>query len=111
VGTAEGALVCEAQGLGRLTLPYRGHASGQVAIAVRPEKLTLSPDQPASNGLISTRGTVHDVAYYGDSSHVSLATAGGLELVVNVQNRQASAVRGQDLWVSWSPDDTLVLTQ
>ena len=111
VGTADGALVCETRGLGRLTLPHRSHAAGEVTIAVRPEKLTLSPRQPPEAGLISVRGKVLDVAYYGDTSHVSLATASGLELVANVQNRGAGAVQGEDLWVSWAPDDTQVLTE
>jgi spermidine/putrescine ABC transporter ATP-binding subunit len=111
VGTADGELVCEARGLGRLTLPHRGHASGRVALAIRPERLTLSPEQPPGNGQVSVRGKVLDVAYYGDTSHVSLAGPEGLELVVNVQNRQASATRGEDLWVSWAPEDTLVLAE
>jgi spermidine/putrescine ABC transporter ATP-binding subunit len=111
VGVAEGAVVCEAEGLGRLTLPHRGHASGRVAIAVRPEKLNLSIEQPKQSGLISAHGKVRDVAYFGDTSHVSIATPSGLELLVNVQNRKAHAMRGQELWVSWAPEDTLVLTQ
>jgi spermidine/putrescine ABC transporter ATP-binding subunit len=114
VGMVDGAIVCEARGLGRLTLPHHGHASGNVAIAVRPEKLALSNEQPQQDGLISTRGRVHDVAYFGDTSHVSVATSSGLELLVNVQNERrqpASAMRGQDLWVSWAPEDTLVLIE
>jgi ABC-type Fe3+/spermidine/putrescine transport system ATPase subunit len=62
-----------------------------VALAIRPERLTLSPERPPENGQVSIRGKVLDVAYYGDTSHVSLACPDGLELVVNVQNRQASA--------------------
>ncbi|HUE45139.1 MAG TPA: ABC transporter ATP-binding protein [Aestuariivirgaceae bacterium] len=111
VGRADGMLVCEAKGLGRLTVPHRGHASGRIALAIRPERLTLSPEQPPANGNVSVRGKVLDVAYYGDTSHVSLASQDGLELVVNVQNRQASARRGEDLWVSWAPEDTLVLAE
>jgi len=82
-----------------------------VAIAIRPEKLTLSTEQPPDDGLVSIRGKVHDVAYFGDTSHVSLVTPSGLELLVNVQNRKAGATRGQELWVSWAPEETLVLTQ
>jgi ABC-type Fe3+/spermidine/putrescine transport system ATPase subunit len=111
VGTSDSGLVCEAKGLGRVTLPHRGHAAGAVAIAIRPEKLTLSTEQPPDDGLVSIRGKVHDVAYFGDTSHVSLVTPSGLELLVNVQNRKAGATRGQELWVSWAPEETLVLTQ
>ena len=91
--------------------PHRSHASGRIALAIRPERLTLSPEQPPANGNVSVRGKVLDVAYYGDTSHVSLGCPDGLELVVNVQNRQASATRGEELWVSWAPEDTLVLAE
>jgi spermidine/putrescine ABC transporter ATP-binding subunit len=113
VGMSDGGLVCDAQGLGRLTLPHEGRASGQVAIAVRPEKLTLSSAPPHEDRLIRARGTVRDVAYYGDTSHIRLATSDGLELLVNVQNKRESpsVTRGQNLWVSWAPEDTLILTE
>ncbi|MFW6076206.1 MAG: ABC transporter ATP-binding protein [Hyphomicrobiales bacterium] len=110
VGAANGDVECEARGLGRLTLPHTEPAAGRVTLAVRPERLTLSHGQPTQTGHVAIRGKVLDVAYYGDTSHVSLATADGLELVVNVQNRRAGARRGDDLWVSWAPEDTLVLT-
>ena len=111
LGVGEGALMCEAQGIGRLNLPHREEASGRVSLAIRPEKLTLSAEPPTASGLISIRGKVADVAYFGDTSHVSLVTPSGLELLVNVHNRQAGAMRGQELWISWTPEDTLVLTR
>jgi hypothetical protein len=40
--------------------------------------------------------------------------ADGLELAVNVQNDRAVGdllEKGRPVWVSWHPDDTLVLTQ
>ncbi len=114
VAYADGSIVCEAKGLGRLTLPRSGSVSGPIALAVRPEKLKLSLDSPPADGLVRTRGTVHDVAYFGDTSHVYLTTANGLELMVNVQNERRQAAdlgRGQDLWISWAKDDTLILTE
>ena len=50
---------------------------------------------------------------YGDVSHV-IVEAGGLQLSVNVQNdarKGTHVARGQKVWVSWSPDDTLILTE
>ena len=114
VGVADGAIVCEAKGLGRLTLPQSGPASGPIALAVRPEKLKLSIEPPPPDGLLCTPGKVRDVAYFGDTSHVYLTTASGLELMVNIQNERrnaASLARGQDLWISWAKDDTLILTE
>jgi spermidine/putrescine ABC transporter ATP-binding subunit len=111
---ADGAIICQAEELGRLTVPHEGPVSGQLAIAVRPEKLKLSSEAPRSDGLVCTRGKVHDVAYYGDTSNIYLTTASGLELMVNVQNERrnaASLARGQELWVSWALEDMLILTQ
>ena len=60
-------------------------------------------------------GRVRDVAYYGDSSHVVVEAAGGLDLAVNVQNdtraRGAGVERGQNVWVHWSPEDSIVLPE
>ena len=61
-------------------------------------------------------GKVRDVAYYGDTSHVVVTAKDGIELSINVQNdssrRGGGAVtQGQDIWVSWLPEDTLVLTE
>jgi spermidine/putrescine ABC transporter ATP-binding subunit len=115
VGGANGSLTCEAAGLGQVKLRHQGAAaSGHVAIAVRPEKLNLSAAEPRSARLIRTRGTVHDIAYYGDTSNVFVTTASGIELMVSVTNERRSGLgvsRGQELWVSWRPEDALVLTE
>jgi spermidine/putrescine ABC transporter ATP-binding subunit len=115
VSSANGRMVCDAGGIGRVTLPSDGSAEGDVAIAVRPEKLKMTAAEPAGGNAIKVRGKVRDVAYYGDTSHVVVACPNGLELSVNVQNesrRGGSGVeRGQDVWVHWLPEDTLVLTE
>ncbi len=106
-------LDCEAQGLGRLELASDGLVGAKVAIAVRPEKLKLTKSEPAHG--IRVRGTVQNVSYYGDTSHVSVAAADGLDLSVTVQNDRrsggAGVERGQQLWVHWAPEDSIVLTE
>jgi spermidine/putrescine ABC transporter ATP-binding subunit len=106
-------MICDAEGLGRLDLPSDVDFSGPVAIAVRPEKLKIGKSEPKADGLIKVEGTVRDVAYYGDTSHVVVACDNGLELSVNVQNESraggAGVERGQKVWVHWTPEDTLVL--
>lgn len=115
VSTANGTMICEASGIGRVTLPSDSPASRDVAIAVRPEKLKITASEPAAGNTIKVRGKVRDVAYYGDTSHVVVADPSGLELSVNVQNESrrggAGVERGQDVWVHWLPEDTLVLTE
>ena len=86
-----------------------------VAIAVRPEKLKISKTEPKTAGLIKVTGKVRDVAYYGDTSHIVVSIKGGPDLQVNVQNDSrtggSGVERSQAIWVSWMPDDSLVLTE
>ena len=104
---------CEARGLGRLELTADGLVGAQVAIAVRPEKLKISASEPT--GGIRVNGRVRDVAYYGDTSHVVIEAADGLDLSVNVQNETrrggAGVERGQAVWVHWAPEDAIVLAE
>ena len=112
-GVKGNEVACKAKGLGEILIPSNQPAKGQVTLAVRPEKLTLGTTEPKKAGLVKLSGTVRDVSYYGDTSHV-IVTAEGLELAVNVQNdaRRSSIIsRGQNVWVSWAPDDTLILTE
>jgi ABC-type Fe3+/spermidine/putrescine transport system ATPase subunit len=114
VGSAAKAVICEAKGLGRITVPHEAAISGKIAVAVRPEKLSISERAPEAQSLIRTRGQVQDVAYYGDTSHVFVTAEGGIELMVNVKNERRSGstvARGQELWISWAPEDTLILTE
>jgi ABC-type Fe3+/spermidine/putrescine transport system ATPase subunit len=109
-----GTMLCEVKGIGRLAVPCERAASGAVALAVRPEKLSLSETGSQAGDRIRLRGQVRDVAYYGDTSHVFLTAEGGLELMVNVQNDRRSGgghARGQELWISWAPEDTLLLAE
>ncbi|MBL8905210.1 MAG: ABC transporter ATP-binding protein [Rhizobiales bacterium] len=115
ISNTAGALVCEVKGLGRLELPTASPAAGTIAIAVRPEKLKIGTSEPLAANVIKTRGKVRDVAYYGDTSHVVVAVDNGPDLSVNVQNESrlggAGVERGQEVWLHWSPNDTLVLTE
>jgi len=110
-------LICDAKGLGTVELPHEGSkaAGGTIAIAVRPEKLKISEDQPKAAKAIKAEGRVRDVAYYGDTSHVVVRCNDELELSVNVQNDSraggSGVERGQKVWIHWAPEDTLVLTE
>jgi ABC-type Fe3+/spermidine/putrescine transport system ATPase subunit len=109
------SVVCTAKGVGRIEIPHGPQTAGDVMLAVRPEKLKLSAKQPTARNLITLSGTVRDVAYYGDTSHVVVTAKDGIELSINVHNESrragSSVTRGQDIWVSWAPEDTLVLTE
>ena len=108
-------LLIEADGLGRIALGAEGAsgASGEVGIAVRPEKVRLGGEQPGDSQ-IALRGRVHEIAYYGDSSHVFVTDEAGRSITVHLQNEarrtQSPVVVGEELWCSWDPADTLLLT-
>jgi spermidine/putrescine ABC transporter ATP-binding subunit len=108
-------LICEAKGLGKMSVSTDKTCGDAIAIAVRPEKLRLTKEKPAGAKLMTVKGKVRDVAYYGDTSHVVVSTADDLDLQVNVQNDTrtggAGVERGQNIWVSWAPDDSIVLTE
>jgi spermidine/putrescine transport system ATP-binding protein/putrescine transport system ATP-binding protein len=108
-------ITCEAMGLGKVQLPTDRECGSQVAVAVRPEKLKIGKAEPKGARLIKLEGKVRDVAYYGDTSHVVISSKGGLELSVNVQNDSrgggSGVERGQDVWVHWAPEDSIILTE
>jgi spermidine/putrescine ABC transporter ATP-binding subunit len=109
------ALVCNAKGLGKMNLASDKECGKVVTIAVRPEKLKLSKTSPKADGLIKAEARVRDVAYYGDWSEVVVEMNNGQMVSVNVQNEKrdvnASMTRGEKTYVSWSPSDSLVLTE
>ena len=108
-------IACQAKGVGRLELTVDTPCGGNIAIAVRPEKLKIGKAEPKGANLIKIEGKVRDVAYYGDTSHVVVSTKDGLDLSINVQNDRREGgtgiERGQKVWVHWSPGDSLVLTE
>ncbi|UCH73919.1 MAG: ABC transporter ATP-binding protein [Rhodospirillales bacterium] len=113
-GLSGGRLAIDIEGLERFEVPHDGPASGEIGIAVRPEKTRLSKEQPAA-GRLGLKGKVSDVAYYGNESHILLDTDTGVRFTTTIQNEtrrsDSSILIGDDLWISWSPEDTLVLSE
>jgi spermidine/putrescine ABC transporter ATP-binding subunit len=114
LASADGWLRIEAEGLGEMNLPASAGGSGEVQVAVRPEKVRLSREPPGQ-GLIMARGTIDRIAYFGDVSHVDVRTEGGLRITCNRPNRsrveEAPLTVGEPCWVSWSPSDCILLTE
>ncbi len=113
VGLESGRVVIEAKGLGRIAVPHTGRAQGEVALAVRPEKVLLSRDEPQGS-VVKLKGKVAEIAYYGDESLVQLACADGLSITANVPNDSRTTTPrmavGEALWLHWAPEDSLLLT-
>jgi len=114
-GRNNGQLLLDAKTIGNVEIPYDRDAGGAVTLAVRPEKLKLAAEEPKGDDLIVVKARVRDVAYYGDTSHVIVIGKDGMELSINVQNDSRAGgtgiQQGEEIWVSWLPRDTLVLTE
>ncbi len=114
VGMESGRLLADARGLGRVAVPFSGAARSEIGLAVRPEKVKLDRGEPPVERM-KLRGRVKEIAYYGDESHVFIEDAGGMVITANVPNdartTQGPVAVGDEVWVSWAPADTLVLTE
>ena len=83
-------------------------------MALRPEKVRLSASAEDA-GPVGLSGKVREVAYYGDVSKIFLDNATGVIIAASLQNASRS-VRpgvsvGDELWISWDPEDSLLLTE
>ncbi len=80
-------------------------------LALRPEKIALSADRPATERAIA--GTVVEVGYEGDRSLYRIALADGSTMRVAQTNvaraRESAFKRGDNVWLGWSDDAGQVL--
>ncbi len=77
-----------------------------IIVAVRPEKLVLSHDQPTGFGLMAR---IVAVEYQGPMSIVRLSTATGLALTALLPSASPGMARESTVWVSWALADMIVL--
>ena len=108
-------LLIRIQGEGRkIKVPFDGEAQGQIGIAIRPEKLRLSKEEPDGEA-IRLPVKITNTVYYGNASHIYVENDRGLRLTVDFRNEartlDPSIVIGNEMWVSWQPEDTLVLVE
>ncbi len=117
VTRAEGgrlALQCDAVGAELSALSDEALAAGDAAcIAVRPEKVTISREPPRRNDCNVLKGTVWDLAYFGDQSLYRVRLQGGTELQVSAQNMRRSAKLtvewNDEVFLSWDVSSTILL--
>jgi putrescine transport system ATP-binding protein len=110
----------EGTALGRLLVTSKIDAEpgATVWVAVRPEKLRISPDEPTAEQQAANSGvaaTVVDIGYLGDLSIYRLRTDAGVALQAAIANTGLLAGRAagwnDKVWVSFSPDAAIVLTR
>ncbi|WP_146909396.1 ABC transporter ATP-binding protein [Arenimonas daejeonensis] len=99
-------------------LAYVGHGvtgfEGQdVALALRPEKIAVSKDEPTQPHN-KVRGTIEEIAYFGSHSVFHVRLAGGTKILANMINSQRWASEkftwNDNVWLSWDDQAGVVLT-
>jgi len=85
----------------------------EVEIAVRPEKIFVSKEKPASGEDTCVAGVVDDLGYLGNRSLYRIRLKSGKIVQVSSQNRRRSVTRFLEwedkVWISWRPRSALVL--
>ena len=83
--------------------------------AIRPEKVTISLDQPAETSVNAIAGEVWDIGYLGDVSiyHVRLATGATVKATVTNRTRLVERpITWEDkVWLTWTRNSGVILTQ
>jgi putrescine transport system ATP-binding protein len=91
-----------------------GSLGMKVAVAVRPEKITIGREEPHGPHN-KARGVLRDVGYFGSYTVYRLLTPSGAIIKASVQNQarhtQDALASGDPAWASWSETSQVVLTQ
>jgi putrescine transport system ATP-binding protein len=96
-----------------------GTAGMPVTVAVRPEKIHLSPHVPAdedeSSGFNRAKGVVKNLSYFGSFTVYHLKLPSGRTLKISQNNtqrhREHELTWGSEAWAHWSRQSQVVLTQ
>ena len=85
----------------------------QVWLALRPEKIRIAREQPAS-AVNCIRGKVEDIGYLGSISHYHVRTALGQRVTALRANAAHTVEQSisweDDVWLDWPSDAGVVLT-
>jgi putrescine transport system ATP-binding protein len=115
---SEGVLTvrCDAAGTTLRALSNDPHGVGEkVCLAIRPEKIFISQEEPESEWNTSLRGVVDDLGYFGNLSLYRIRLENGKIVQVSAQNRRRSAERflewDDQVFISWTAQSVVVLTK
>jgi putrescine transport system ATP-binding protein len=111
---ADGVLIDSAVGRLRVKQGGEAKAGDTVTIALRPEKLRISCEQPASEEN-RIAGQVWDIGYLGDMSVYQVKTDAGVTVKASTANLTRLIERpitwDDRVWLSFDPDAGVVLTR
>ena len=112
VTTLDGQSLFDLAGGGRIQAPP-GSSAGQAILMVRPESVTLRPldDASADSGIA---GTIVNVAFLGNHTRITLATADGEIVAVRPRGTSDRATHleeelGQEVRIWWPADDAALI--
>ena len=84
-----------------------------VCVAVRPEKIFISQNEPDNEDDTRLRGVVYDLGYMGNLSLYRVRLDSGKIIQVSAQNRHRTAERtiewDDKVWISWRPRSAVIL--
>jgi len=90
-----------------------GYEGQDVAFSLRPEKVTVSKEEPADPHN-KARGIIEDVAYFGSHSVYHVRLPSGFKVMANFVNTQRWASErftwNDEVWLSWGENAGVVLT-
>ena len=82
--------------------------------AVRPEKIVISKSPQNDEERTQLKGTVLDLAYYGNLSIYRIKIASAAIVQVSMQNTERRSERAvewdDEVYLSWDPASSIVLT-
>ena len=85
----------------------------KVCVAVRPEKIFISQEEPDNDEDTRLPGMVEDFGYFGNLSLYRIKLANGKIVQVSAQNRRRTAERqlewDDEVFISWRPRSAVVL--
>jgi spermidine/putrescine transport system ATP-binding protein/putrescine transport system ATP-binding protein len=112
VGISDGRAIVETSALGRMEASLEGtgrfSSGANVLIAIRPEKLLLTSEQPNRP---SVQGRILAASYLGDRSQIQVRIP-GTDVPVAVVAQNISAFQpGDAVYLTWKPDGPLILPE
>ncbi|KIC13741.1 ABC transporter ATP-binding protein [Leisingera sp. ANG-Vp] len=85
------------------------HVNGTASIAVRPEHMTLSAERPADQANVLPARVIQ-TTYQGSHSDLVLQTPQGHSISASTHSANGALPSvGSDLWVGWSPENSIVI--
>ncbi|MFO1145540.1 MAG: TOBE domain-containing protein [Rhodospirillales bacterium] len=85
----------------------------EVYVVIRPEKIEITKQEPASTTVNCMAGEVYDIGYLGSLSIYHVRLPSGAKVKVSAANRSRLVERPitweDRVWLSWPPSASVVL--